>query len=457
MGKIVFAGVMPHPPIVIPEVGKGEEDKVQKTVEGMKKIARAMNTTQPDVLVVITPHGPVFRDTLVINEKQELVGDLGMFGAQKVRFRFTNDLLLVREVKKQAQAENIPLISVGNSKIAIPGVSDKLDHGVMVPLYYLREGGWEGKLVQITIGLLKREELYNFGKALSKAIAECSGKKAAVIASGDLSHRLHPGAPAGYDPLGEKFDAEIREKLSSFDTKGILSISEELAERAGECGLRPIIILLGALHGIRVNPVINSYEGTFGVGYLVCELWPEAEEGNGVDESAGNKLGPVDLARASLEHFINSGSYMQPPQELTPELSKKAGAFVSLKKHGKLRGCIGTICPTRDNLALEIIYNAVEAGTRDPRFPPVQKEELDELDFSVDVLEPSEPVDSIEDLDPKKYGVIVRKGNRTGLLLPDLEGVNTAEEQLAIARQKAGIMPWENGIIIERFKVTRYK
>ena len=146
---------------------------------------------------------------------------------------------------------------------------------------------------------------------------------------------------------------------------------------------------------------------------------------------------------------------MQSPETLPPELQAKAGAFVSLKRGGELRGCIGTVEPVRQTLAEEVINNAVSAGLKDPRFQPVNLEELDSLTVSVDVLSPMERINSEAELDPKVYGVLVRSGYRSGLLLPDLEGIDTAAEQVEIARRKAGIAPNEP-VELYRFTVTRH-
>lgn len=164
----------------------------------------------------------------------------------------------------------------------------------------------------------------------------------------------------------------------------------------------------------------------------------------------------VRLAKEAVEKYVLEEKTIQPPHELTPEMKEKAGVFVSIKKKGQLRGCIGTYLPTGENVASEIIQNALSAATRDPRFLPVEPSELDELEYSVDVLSEPERVSSIEQLDPKRYGIIVMSGNRRGLLLPDLEGVNTVEEQIRIASMKAGISP-EEEIEIYRFEVKRYK
>ncbi|MCD6540420.1 AmmeMemoRadiSam system protein A [Candidatus Bipolaricaulota bacterium] len=162
----------------------------------------------------------------------------------------------------------------------------------------------------------------------------------------------------------------------------------------------------------------------------------------------------VELARRAIEAFVRERRVLEPPKQVPPELSRRAGVFVSLKKDGMLRGCIGTYLPTKENLAAEIIANAIKAATEDPRFPPVRPEELPRLQVSVDVLSPPEPCTEA-DLDPKRYGVIVEKGWRLGLLLPDLEGVDTVEEQLRIAKMKAGIAP-DEPCKIYRFTVERH-
>jgi len=163
----------------------------------------------------------------------------------------------------------------------------------------------------------------------------------------------------------------------------------------------------------------------------------------------------VKLAKETVETYVTEGKTPQ-PKELTPEMKQKAGVFVSIHKFEELRGCIGTIEPTKQNVAEEIIANAISSATRDPRFPPVAPDELGDLDYSVDVLTAPEPVDSQDQLDPKKYGCVVECGMRRGLLLPDLEGVDTVDYQIDICRQKGGIMP-DEPVKLYRFEVRRYK
>jgi AmmeMemoRadiSam system protein A len=163
----------------------------------------------------------------------------------------------------------------------------------------------------------------------------------------------------------------------------------------------------------------------------------------------------VSLARQAILHYLTTGEYPKPLDEVPTEWRRPAGVFVSLKRHGALRGCIGTCVPTQPNLVQEIIQNAVGAAIADPRFPPVALDDVEEMDISVDVLASPEKVDGVEQLDPKRYGVIVRAGERGGVLLPDIPQVTTAEIQLTIARRKAGIQPSEP-VEIYRFEVTRY-
>ncbi len=164
----------------------------------------------------------------------------------------------------------------------------------------------------------------------------------------------------------------------------------------------------------------------------------------------------VKLAVSSIREYITTGNKPKVPDPLPEDMKRRAGVFVSLKKHKQLRGCIGTIEPSGNSLAEEIIDNALSAATRDGRFEPVGEDELDDLDVSVDILSPPEPVESVKNLDPEKYGVIVTSGSRRGLLLPDIEGVNTVEEQILICRRKGGILPGDR-VSLECFTVTRYR
>lgn len=467
MSRLVLAGLAPHPPIIVPEVGRGSLSEAAATVRAMKDWAQRVRKAGPEVLVMITPHGLAFQDAIAVLVADPLEGDFGRFGAGGVEMSWANDPELARAIVRGGEAAGVRTVALDRDDAGEYGLAATLDHGLLVPLYYLRQAGLNARVVPVGIGMYPYIELYAFGRAIRRAIEDL-GRRAAVIASGDLSHRLTPSAPAGYEPDGATFDGALVAALRERNVRALLGLDAGLIERAGECGLRPIWIMLGSLDGLAVRPEVLSYEGPFGVGYAVALFEPTGDAVPGLleelraerQEAAAKRREGEDefvrLARRSLEAYAREGKTIHPPDHLPEGMDGRAGVFVSLKKDGMLRGCIGTIAPTRRNIAEEIIHNAISAGANDPRFDPVRPEELDDLTVSVDVLTAPEPVAGPRELDPARYGVIVRKGGRSGLLLPNLEGVDTVEEQLAIARRKAGIGPHETGVELLRFEVIRH-
>lgn len=467
--SVVFCGVAPHPPIIVPEVGKDQAAKVSVTQQAMKEFARRVKNSGADVLVIISPHGPVFSDAIAINGADRLVGDLSRFGAGNVSFNYANDAEMVDEIARYCEILNLIAVPINEEMADNFDVNLKLDHGVAVPLYFLHREGVELPLVLTSMGLFSLEELYSFGIAVKNA-AKAINRKVAIIASGDLSHRLTPDAPAGYEPKAAEFDREVVRLVRGADAKGLINLDDNMVDKAGECGLRPIVMMMGALDGRAVEAEVLSYEGPFGVGYLVACLKPQGEDPTreiqrGLKKQRveymqalrKNESYLVQLARNTLEnHVMGKPKESINTTEIPKEFRKPAATFVSIKKNGQLRGCIGTVVPQHASVVEEVIHNAVSAGIHDPRFSPVRQDELEELSYSVDVLNPPESVPGIENLDPQKYGVIVTSGHKRGLLLPNLEGVNTVQEQVNIAMEKAGILPGEK-VSMERFEVIRYK
>ncbi len=472
-GELLMVAITPHAPIMVPEVGQGEDRKVAQSQQALLRLGQEVREAAPDTLIFITPHAPIFRDGIAILGTPTLRGNFGQFNARQVAFDYANDLELAHTLVEEADTAGIPTVLLNEREAAGYGVSTRLDHGVMVPLYFLAKS-WPSstqtalpKLLVLAYGLLPFLDLYAFGQAINRAVVR-TGRRAVLIASGDLSHRLTPDASAGYRQEGAVFDQRICTITAEADVAGLLNLPPGLAEQAGECGLRSMIIGWGAADGRQVHPEVYSYEGPFGVGYMVANLgigMPDADryllaqlkshQQQVQQDRRAAESALVRLARESLETYVRKGRRLSEPKTDLSEFGGSAGTFVSIKKHGELRGCIGTIAPTQPNLAQEIIENAVSAGTRDPRFAPVTADELTELVYSVDVLSDPEPIDSLVELDPLRYGVIVSRGSRRGLLLPNLEGIDTPEEQVEIARQKAGIGPQEP-VQMERFEVKRY-
>ena len=258
-----FNAICPHPPIIVPRIGSPSDLKiVRKTIEAMENLGKKFAEAKPETVILISPHGPVEINRMTINKTALLAGDFQMFG-NPTSFEFENDLNLIQEIENICQEKNIPLGFVENFP---------LDHGALVPLSYLSKNHSNFKLIHLAFSYLDFEAHFNFGKAIGEVIKKSENKKIAFIASGDLSHRLTPEAPAGYSPRGKEFDEKLIGLIKNKNVEGILNLDQDLIEQAGECGLRSIIILLGALNGLNYQPKILSYEGPFGVGYLVAEF-----------------------------------------------------------------------------------------------------------------------------------------------------------------------------------------
>ncbi len=261
---IQMAALMPHPPIIIPEIGGSRLKDVKQTVSGVKELAGEIKDKNPDLLITISPHGPVFRDGISVLKEERITGNFGDFGNREINFKENSNLRFIEKLQKKAEENNIDIFTNTN----------RLDHGVMVPLYYLKKAGLDADLVSLTMGLLDYATLYEFGAIINQIVEE-TGHKAVVIASGDLSHRLSAGAPAGYNPRGEEFDKKIIKYLENKQFQKILNIDPLLIKKAGECGLRPIIIMLGSIRHLEVKVDVKSYEGPFGVGYGVVAIYRE--------------------------------------------------------------------------------------------------------------------------------------------------------------------------------------
>lgn len=254
-----FAAICPHPPIIIPSIGKDSLNEVGSTVSAMKKLGRIAKESCLETIVIVSPHGPYQAGFMSINEFDVLRGDFSGFGSD-LSMTFQNDKDLGMSIKKTSDSKKIPAEIMADETM--------LDHGTMVPLYYLSRHIPDFKIVPLSFSELDYRKHFEFGKAIFEAISS-SDKKIGFVASGDLSHRLTLSAPAGYSPSGRIFDDFVVGRLESSDNSELLRIDASLVEEAGECGLRSIIIALGVLSGIEYKFEKLSYEGPFGVGYLV--------------------------------------------------------------------------------------------------------------------------------------------------------------------------------------------
>jgi len=459
---ILGAYIVPHPPLIVPDVGGGEEKEIQKTIDAYHQIAREIKELNPDTIIITSPHSVIYQDYIHISPGESAYGSFRDFGDPDTRIFVDYDQELANEIETLALEDELPAGTLGER-------NPMLDHGTIVPLFFIDQYVKNYKIVRISISGLSFLDHYRFGKCI-KAAAENLDRKIVFVASGDLSHMLKNEGSYGFATEGPLFDSMVTKAMAEGDFLQFLKFDTDFCRKAAECGLRSFIIMAGALDGLAVESRLLSYEGPFGVGYAVAAFKPTGpdknrrfdniyiEQKNEEIRNIRRQEDPyVKLARLSLETYVRNGLVLSMPKDLPAELlNTKAGVFVSIKKDGNLRGCIGTIEPVRSCVAEEIIHNAIAAGTEDTRFEPVTENELDSLIYSVDVLMEPEPVKSMAELDVKRYGVIVSKGLRRGLLLPDLEGIETPEEQVRIALRKAGI-PFKDDYQMERFEVVRHK
>ena len=461
---VAAAFMVPHPPMIVPTVGRGSEEQIRETTEAYSRVADKIAELAPETIVITSPHALMYADYFSISSGKSAGGSFADFGAQETVFREEYDTEFVDELCLLADACDFPAGTLGDRK-------KQLDHGTMVPLWFIRRVYSGGKIVRIGLSGLPLSDHYRLGMMIRET-ADRLDRHVVFVASGDLSHKLQKYGPYGYAKEGPEYDARIMDVCGRAAFGELFDFDETFCEKAAECGHRSFVIMAGALDGMNVKTEVLSHQDVTGVGYGICSFYPadagkedperhflarylkrEEEKAERLKERADAY---VSLARASLECFVKTGRVMKLPADIPDRMTReRAGAFVSIHEHGRLRGCIGTIFPTEDCVANEIIQNAVSAATRDPRFSPVQENELPFLEISVDVLGEPEEIDSPDKLDVKKYGVIVSAGRKKGLLLPDLDGVDSVEQQIGIARQKGGIRS-DEPVRLQRFEVIRH-
>ena len=453
---ILGAYMVPHPPLIVKEIGGSQIKQIEKTLNSYQEIAKEIATLKPDTIVISSPHTYMYNNHFYIMPGKEAIGSFEKFGHPEVKFTEEIDEELSKLIINKANETNIPVYNDNEPNI--------LDHGTMVPLYFIEQVYKDFKIVLLGISGLSYLEHYRLGQRIKEA-GEKLNRKIVYIASGDLSHKLQKYGPYGFVEEGPIYDTKIMDIMGNARFLDLLTMSPDLEEKASVCGHRSFVIMAGLLDKLELETKKYSHEDVTGVGYGICSYKPMSynEERGFLNEYMSNiikddkKEDPyIKLAKETIKEYIINGR-KKDRSEIDRSLQKqRAGTFVTLYKFGKLRGCIGTIIPTTRNVGEEIIMNAISSATMDPRFNPVTKEELDDLEIHVDVLSPLEEVKSIDELDEKKYGILVSCNFRKGVLLPNIESVNSVADQISIALRKGNISPDED-YKIEKFTVTRHE
>jgi len=488
---------MPHPPIIMEEFGSRDRSKALCTIEGMRLLAKMIAKLEPETIVFISPHGNSFSNGTCLLSEPELTGDFASFGQADITITKQVNQQLTQHIYDAFEDKGFVSVLMTQELAKTYGIKAQLDHGVMVPMSFIDKEYSNYSIVHITPGQTPLEENYYLGKMIKDVVDQFTQQKPSkvvVVASGDMSHALLDDGPYAFNHRGPEFDQLMRDAISQNNPIPLIKQSNEFIEDAAQCGLRSFLMGFGYMDGLTVTSKVVSYEGPFGVGYLCGYLSSDsviaaqslthnkgkqasAQQTGNYSESYIPTLEQmkeeqyqerirlednyIRLARETVEYYVRYHKKYRLDSShfdesfLTAAYATKRGCFVTLHKEGQLRGCIGTIEPNCEDLVDEIINNAISACSSDPRFHGVEINELKNLDISVDILYPIESITSENDLDVHRFGVIVEQGYKRGLLLPNLKGVDSVSEQVAIAKQKAGIVTGEYKL--SRFEVERHE
>jgi len=419
MPGFVAGALVAHPPILLAEVGGTQSERVRATADAMRELDGILSTVDAELAVVISPHSPSSMTSLPVRRAAYAAGDLSRFRAPQVRVEAQVDVALASALVVDGQRAGFSLTWAEETE---------LDHGVVLPLHLLRRTMANKRCIFLGVSGWPLHRFVAFGAWLQTRLRD---RSAILIASGDLSHRLTPDAPYGFRPQGPLFDRLVIDALRARAWEEIEALDPDLVEEAGECGLRPLAILLGAARAAKLQSQVLSYEGPFGVGYPVVAFTASAAPNVALDIQT--------LGRHAIDTYLRTRRLIEPPDPIPIELQAPSAVFVTLRKDGELRGCVGSVRPTEATAAHELIRYAVASAVRDPRFDPVRLDEVAALTIKVQLLDAAEPVTDIAQLDPHTYGVIVRRGDRQALLLPGIDGIDTPEQQVRAACEKAGI------------------
>jgi AmmeMemoRadiSam system protein A len=434
--SISCAVLMCHAPIVIPQIAGNQAGHCRTTTEAMRETARALVAHEPSLIVLISPHAPRRPRSIGITFDGTLSGDFERFGHAQVALELRGAPDAAQLIAEKAHAEGI-------STHALAGRA--LDHGSMVPLFFVYEAGYRGAIVVTSLPYPGTEIEAALGHALREASRE-SVQRWAILASGDMSHRLTRDAPAGFAPRAREFDRGFTYALRHGDLRSAISADPELVELAAEDVVQSTAVAAAAVQYRAQGTRVFAYEAPFGVGYLEALLFSQ-------DATRGKLDAPpdvlVEIALQAISCALRGDAYT--PPVLAPPWNEARAVFVTLRSpSGELRGCIGRTEPRFATLSEEVADCAVSAATRDARMPSVRAEELASLSVEVSVLGDPERIEDVTQLDPQRYGVVVEQGALRGVLLPEVEGVDSAERQLQIALRKAGIAAHS------RYNVSRF-
>jgi AmmeMemoRadiSam system protein A len=405
-----------------------------------------------EALVLISPHAPRRARAFGVWAGERLQGSLAQFGAAGAQVSLPNDTEMARAIVTEAKSRDLSTWMIQDQA---------LDHGALVPLWFLAQAGWAGPTIVLSLNYPEDGGLGQLGEAIAAAARACH-RRIALIASGDMSHRLTPGAPCGFHPKAHQFDEAFIGLLREGEYHEIGKVDPDLRELAAEDAVDSTLVAAAAVDWRATGHKVLNYEGPFGVGYGVAILFaekfkPAEQRPAPVHNTEREGVILPGLARQSVTAALR-GSSESPPAATGQYLNAQREIFVTLRERsGELRGCAGAIPAACANLVAETWRSARLAAFHDSRFPAVEAEELPDLRFEVSVLHSMEAVSSADELDPRRYGVVVStKDGRRGLLLPAIAEIKTSGEQVGFARKKGRIGSNEP-VMLQRFQVDHFE
>jgi AmmeMemoRadiSam system protein A len=448
--------LLPHPPLILAGIGKDTD--VVLTKKSYKLVKEKIQQIKPDICIIISPHCNCYVDGFFVDQLAQSTDNMQRFNS-KINVLTKNNLELAKLISKLAKAQ----INIDAGGLF---TNNMCDHGSLILITLL-----DLKNV-LRIGQCPNANLiehYKMGMIIKNACQQLQ-LKVVFLASGDLSHCLSHNGPYPFNKNGKLFDETVIKCVTDNDFSALFHLDSNSIAKASECGLKSLAMLLGFLDGYKINSELLSYEAPYGVGYMCASFHADMQitsnlESLGVIKNKqvmnlrANCSVYVQLAHRAISEYVKNHLTIAENVINDQRLLARCGCFVSIHKSAdELRGCIGTIIPQYSNLANEIIHNAIAAAANDYRFSPILANELDDLVITVDLLGPILPVLDLKRLNPKLHGLIVKTtdSRKSGLLLPNLDGVDTIDQQIKICKQKGGIKDNEN-VKYYYFTSTRYE
>ncbi len=451
--------ILPHSPLIVPAIGKGEEKALENTLDSYRKVAKEIASFHPDTIVIASPHAESYSDYFQLSNGETSTGSLKSYGAPHIRFRLHYDDELRKEIARLSFVNGIKA-GYDDSE------SQSLDHGTMVPLYFINQEFNNYQLVRLGLTGLPLLSHYKMGAVIAEA-AKKSGRRIVFIASGDMSHCLSKEGVYGYREEAEKYEKQLNKSLKAANFGDLLRMDARLVSRAKECGNRAFAILAGTLDRLAVETTFYSHEAPFGTGhgiygYVVKGVDDSRAFGDyyvskillSLKEKKENCDDAVKLAYATVNQVVKgtSATKMEVPSSY---LDKKAGAIISIYEFGALRARFGSVSPSQSSFAQEVISSSILAAKDDTFFDAISEKELPYLDIVVSEVTDLRALKDEAEFDFENNGIYVKKGKKSGYSLPFDSFAFDYRKQLRVAKREAKLKE-DEGASVYRFSLIQH-